>query len=114
MEEKRVNKEDLENFCKRVFIANKLSEEDSIYCAKVLVSADCRGIPSHGVARLRRYVNGLRDGLMKPGAEIKIIKETPVSIVINADGAMGAPVSVRTMERVIDKAKITGAAFGSV
>jgi L-2-hydroxycarboxylate dehydrogenase (NAD+) len=59
-------------------------------------------------------VNGLKDGLMKHDAEIKIIKETPMSIVINANGAMGAPVSVRTMERVIAKAKTIGAAFGSV
>jgi LDH2 family malate/lactate/ureidoglycolate dehydrogenase len=114
MKEIRVKKEILVDFCMNVFIKNQLTKDDALSCAKVLVSSDSRGIPSHGVARLGRYINGLKDGLMKPDAEIDILKETPVSIVVNANGAMGAPVSVSTMEKVIEKAKKTGVAFGSV
>ena len=39
---------------------------DALIAAAVLVAADARGIPSHGVARLGRYVRGLRSGLMLP------------------------------------------------
>jgi L-2-hydroxycarboxylate dehydrogenase (NAD+) len=71
-------------------------------------------IPSHGVGRLWRYVNGLKTGLMLPDAPIEVVVDAPSSVVIDACGAMGAPVSVRTMEKVIAKAQTNGSAFGCV
>ncbi len=104
----------LEQFCWRVFETLGLSREDAWLAAEVLVAADARGIPSHGVARLSRYVHGLSVGLMLPDAQPEVLHETPSSIVVHAHGAMGAPVSVRTMRSVIQKASIGGSAFGSV
>jgi len=109
-----VRREHLETFCQRVFQSLHLSERDARTAAAVLVAADARGIPSHGVARLWRYVNGLQTGAMLPHAPVETLVDTPSSIVIHAHGAMGAPVSVRVMERVIDKAGSNGAAFGCV
>ncbi len=110
----RIAREALEAFCQQVFQKLGLSEEDAGIAAAVLVAADARGIPSHGVARLQRYVNGLRAGLVLPDAPVEVIVDTPVSIVLDAHGAMGAPVSVRAMKGVIDKARSNGAAFGCV
>ena len=61
----RVDRDALEAFCKRVFEAHGLSEKDAGQAAKVLVAADARGIPSHGVARLQLCINGLESGLME-------------------------------------------------
>ena len=110
----RVERESLETFCQQVFQRLDLSEQDARMAAAVLVAADARGIPSHGVARLQRYVNGLQTGVMIPGAPVEVLVDTPSSVVIHAHGAMGAPVSVKTMESVINKAKTNGAAFGCV
>jgi L-2-hydroxycarboxylate dehydrogenase (NAD+) len=110
----RVERERLVYFCERVFQNLGLSREDARAAAAVLVAADARGIPSHGVARLRRYVNGLRDGAMIPNATSEIVADTPSSVVIDAHGAMGAPVSLRTMATVIAKARHVGAGFGCV
>ncbi len=110
----RINRKLLETFCKDVFKALNLSEEDADAAAVILVAADAIGISSHGVGRLWRYVNGLKTGLMLPDAKIEVLKETPSSIVINANGVMGAPVSVKTMEKVIEKAENNGSAFGCV
>ena len=110
----RIKREDLESFCRDVFAKLGLSGDDAAVAAEVLVAADLRGIPSHGVGRLWRYVNGLTTGLMVPDAVRETVRETPGSIVVHAHGAMGAPVSVRTMRTVIDKAKDNGAAFGAV
>ncbi|MFZ5916760.1 MAG: Ldh family oxidoreductase [Chloroflexota bacterium] len=110
----RVRIHDLEDFCRRVFQALRLSVADAAAAAAVLVAADVRGIPSHGVARLQRYVNGLETGLMLPDAPVEVLVDTPSSVVIHAHGAMGAPVSVRTMQQVIGKARTSGAAFGCV
>jgi L-2-hydroxycarboxylate dehydrogenase (NAD+) len=110
----RIRRESLEAFCQHVFQHLGLSGDDARTAAAVLVAADARGIPSHGVARLRRYENGLRTGLVLPDAEAEAVVDTPSSIVIDAHGAMGAPVSVQAMEIVIDKAKSNGCAFGCV
>jgi LDH2 family malate/lactate/ureidoglycolate dehydrogenase len=101
-------------FCRQVFQALRMSEEDSHTAALVLVAADALGIPSHGVARLQRYVNGLKTGLMIPDAAVETIMDTPVSLVLDAQGAMGAPVSVKVMNRIIAKARTNGAAFGCI
>jgi L-2-hydroxycarboxylate dehydrogenase (NAD+) len=114
VEQVRVKREHLEAFCQQVFQSLGLSEQDAQAAAAVLVAADARGIPSHGVARLWRYVNGLQAGVMVPHAPIEVLVDTPSSIVIHAHGAMGAPVSVKAMKRVIGKARANGAAFGCV
>ena len=110
----RIRREPLETFCQRVFQSLSLPEYDARTAAAVLVAADVRGIPSHGVARLPRYVNGLKTGSMLPGAPVEVLVDKPSSLVIHAHGAMGAPVSVRAMKSVIDKTKTNGAAFGCV
>jgi L-2-hydroxycarboxylate dehydrogenase (NAD+) len=110
----RVRREHLESFCARVFEQLGLPTADADVAASVLVAANARGIPSHGVARLGRYVNGLVGRVMIPDAEIEVLADTPTSIVLHAHGAMGAPVSARAMRAVIDKAESAGAAFGSV
>jgi len=113
-EDIRVDRQTLEQFCQFVFQALNMSEEDSKIAASVLVASNAFGIPSHGVGRLWRYVNGLKTGLMLPDASIDILVDTPSSVVIDAQGAMGAPVSARTMKQVIQKAKTNGTAFGCV
>ncbi len=110
----RVPRGSLERFCCQVFESLGLSSEDGAMAAEVLVSADARGIPSHGVARLGRYVHGLKVGLMRPEAMPEILHETATSLVVDAHGAMGAPVSVRTMRDVMAKARLAGTAFGCV
>jgi L-2-hydroxycarboxylate dehydrogenase (NAD+) len=110
----RVRREALQTFCAQVFAALSLDAEDAQVAADVLVVADVRGIPSHGVARLPRYVHGLEIGLMHADAVPELIRETPTSLLIDAHGAMGAPVSARTMRAVTAKAAETGAAFGCV
>jgi L-2-hydroxycarboxylate dehydrogenase (NAD+) len=110
----RIERQALVDFCATTFGQLGLSAADARVAADVLVAADARGIPSHGVARLQRYVNGLETGQMLPDAQEKVLADGPTSLVVHAQGGMGAPVSARTMARIIDKAADTGAAFGCV
>ena len=110
----RVKHEALLSFCRQVFEKLGLSDEDATIAADVLVASDVRGIESHGVGRLWRYRNGLKSGLMLPNAETEVVKDTPSSVILNANGGMGAPVSVKAMKTVIEKADANGSAFGCV
>lgn len=109
-----INREDLTVYIRNIFKAKGMSEVDALMTAKVLVAADARGIPSHGVGRLWRYLAGIDKGVMKLDAEPSVIKETPNSIVMDACGVMGPPVSYRTMEKTLDKAEEQGMAFSCV
>jgi len=110
----RVEHAELIRFCAQAFETLGLSREDAAVSADVLVAADLRGIESHGVGRLWRYRNGLKTRLMLPDAVHTVVRETPSSIVLNANGGMGAPAGVKTMSAVIEKAEANGAAFGCV
>jgi len=104
----------LKDFCVRVFQKMGVPEEDARITAEVLVTADLRGINSHGVARLRRYVNGLRDGMMIAQPDVQVLTETPVTALIDAGAGLGQPVSYRAMETAIQKARDYGAGFVTV
>lgn len=110
----RVWAEPLKDFCVRVFTTMGVPEEDAHITADVLVTADLRGIDSHGVARLRRYVDGLRSGMMVARPEVKVVTETPATALIDAGAGLGQPVSYRAMKKAIQKALDVGAGFVTV
>jgi L-2-hydroxycarboxylate dehydrogenase (NAD+) len=110
----RIEKKRLVDFCTEAFKACGVDQEDAVICSEVLVEADIRGIPSHGVARLKRYLSGLKEGLMLTGGSYRVMKESPVSILVDAEGGLGAPVSYKIMSQILDKAETSGMAFGLV
>lgn len=107
-------REALIDFCRDVFVHYGLARDDAALSGRVLVAADARGIPSHGVARLARYVAGLETGAIVADAVPEVLHETPLSLALDARGAMGAPVSERAMRAVLDKARTSGAGFATV
>ncbi|MEN6499948.1 MAG: Ldh family oxidoreductase [Rectinema sp.] len=110
----RIEREKLEQFCTAVFTKLGLPLDEAQDSAEILVAADARGIESHGVGRLWRYKNGLQRGIMAGGVQATVLRETPLSLVLDANGAMGLSLSKRTMARAIEKAEANGAAFSSV
>lgn len=113
-DEIRVHAQPLTDFCVRVFEKLDVPPEDARITAEVLVLADLRGIGSHGVARLRRYVDGLRTGIMLAHPQVKTITETPATALIDAGAGLGQPVSHRAMQKAIQKALDVGAGFVTV
>jgi len=110
----RIQAEPLKGFCVQVFQKMGVPEEDARITADVLVAADLRGIDSHGVARLRRYVNGLRDRVMVARPQVQVVTETPATALIDAGAGLGQPVAYRAMQKAIQKARDYGAGFVTV
>jgi len=88
--------------------------KDAEIAVDVLIVADQRGIDSHGLQRFKRYTDGLQAGVMKPITEVKILKETPNTLLISGGDGLGQVVSYRTMKLVIDKALKNNVAFAAV
>lgn len=97
--ELRFEATDLEAFARDVFVTCGLGREQAAQSADVMVAADVRGVPSHGIGRLWRYVNGLKSGLMLVDAQPEVVVDTPGSLVVDAHGGMGFPISVDKMLR---------------
>jgi LDH2 family malate/lactate/ureidoglycolate dehydrogenase len=110
----RVMAEPLKAYCTKVFQRLDVPAGDARMVADNLVSADERGISSHGVARLRRYVKGLQGGVMLARPEVRIVHETPATALIDGGDGLGQPVSRRAMELAIEKAGKVGAGFVTV
>jgi L-2-hydroxycarboxylate dehydrogenase (NAD+) len=109
-----VRAESLQDFCVRAFVKMGVSPEDAHITADVLVRANLRGIDSHGVARLARYVNGLRDGVMLARPEETIVAQTPTTVTLDAGAGLGQPVSYRAMHMSVQKAQEYGCGFATV
>lgn len=76
--------EDLKGYVTRFFTALNVPEIDALIAADVLVSADLRGINSHGVIRLHRYyVDRLRKGQIDPLSPIKTLNESPSTLSLD-------------------------------
>jgi len=110
----RIRPDELKEFCTRVFVALGVPDGDAEITADVLVAADLRGVDSHGVARLKRYVDGIRTGMMRVDAKPRVVHETPTTATIDADGGLGQPPSYRAMEMAIAKAEKLGVGFVAV
>lgn len=106
-----VHAEPLKDFCRKVLVKLGVTEEDARITADVLVMADLRAIFSHGVARLRRYVDGIKSGMMKVHPEVKIVRKTQTTATIDAGGGLGQPVSYQAMKLAIQKAREFGVGF---
>src|SRR5437773_7631961 len=102
-----VQEKPLRRFCEQVLAKLGVPAEDARVTTDVLVVADLRGIDSHGVARLGRYVSGLREGYMKPTDQSRVIKETKATALLDGGQSLGQVVGKRGMDLAIRKAKDT-------
>lgn len=90
------------------------SEKDAATASEVLLSADLRGVDSHGVARLSGYVRLWEKGRINSIPNIRIVHETSSTAVVDGDGGLGLVVAPYAMQVAIEKAKIAGTGWVSV
>ena len=78
--------------------------------AMLLVENDLRGVFSHGTTQIATYAMLMRDGKLNPKPDVRVIKETPVSLIVDGDGGLGYFPSYEGTQLVIAKAKQAGIA----
>ncbi|GAA4470392.1 Ldh family oxidoreductase [Nemorincola caseinilytica] len=104
----------LSAFTKAIFIAIGCDDASAALATEVLLSADLRGIDSHGVARLSGYVRLWEAGRINATPHIRIVHETPSTAVIDGDAGLGLVVAPYAMEVAIRKAQTAGTGWVSV
>lgn len=87
-----------------------LAEERADLLASLLVANDLRGVFSHGTLQVATYARLMRDGKLNARPDVRIVAETPVSLVVDGDGGLGYFPAYDGTLAVIEKAKAQGIA----
>jgi LDH2 family malate/lactate/ureidoglycolate dehydrogenase len=104
----------LSAFTTKVFLAIGCNQEDADLASAVLLSADLRGVDSHGIARLSGYVRLWEAGRVNAKAKIRVIHEMASTATVDGDSGLGLVVAPRAMLIAIEKAKTFGTGWVSV
>lgn len=110
----RVDHNSLRGFVADVFSALDVPTESALIVADALVMADLMGVESHGVQRLSRYTGGILMGSVNTRANVKIVRQTASTALIDGESGLGQVTAYKAMEIAIKKAEEAGASIVGV
>ena len=73
--------------------------------AHSLVEANLTGHDSHGVIRVPAYIRSVQDGRVHPGAEIRVVRESATTALLDCGYGFGQVAATQGMELAISKAR---------
>ncbi len=111
MAHERYSHIDLLKFAIECFTKAGVPRDDARLIADHLVSASLRGVDSHGVLRIPDYIDGIEKGYVKVNPRPRILKETPISALMDGDRGFGIPIAMKAVELAITKAHSSGMAI---
>lgn len=82
--------------------------------ADLLVEAELRGHPSHGLLRLPRLLERMRNGLIDPVASGDHSWHTQSMLRVDGGHGFGPVVAMSALAALVDRAKQTGVAIGAI
>lgn len=98
-----------EAFVVSVFEDLGVPSEDARICADVLVSADKRGIDSHGIGRLKLvYYDRIVKGVQSSVTHLEVVTDQKATAVVDGHNGMGMVIAKRCMGMAIQKAREHG------
>ncbi len=97
-----------------IFTAWGMSEAHARTTAERMGAADIRGIDSHGATMMQLYSEQFAAGLINVRPEIRVLRQSPVTALLDADHALGHVPATQAMELAIAKCKKSGLAAVAV
>ncbi|MBI2525649.1 MAG: Ldh family oxidoreductase [Candidatus Rokubacteria bacterium] len=103
-----VRPEALQGFIVAVLEALRMPRRNAELTAALMVKTDLRGVDSHGIGMLPRYVEWTRAGYIHPWAEPIVVRDDLATALLDGQKGLGHPVSVMGMELALAKAGTYG------
>ena len=94
--------------------ASGVKKTDAAILADALVDADVHGTSTHGVSRLNIYIRRIQKGLINPKAKLVIERRLGGTLAVDANNGLGQVQAVKTLEKLIPKAKRNGVAAATL
>ncbi len=98
------------DFVSRIFQGAGAPEPAARMVAGSLVESDLVGHSSHGVVRVRQYLDGIAAGDIRPAAEPIVVQETPSVAIVDGQRGFGQVAARFAMELAIAKGRTQGLA----
>jgi hydroxycarboxylate dehydrogenase B len=105
----RLDPDQLKNFAESLLSTGGMPPDDAKLVAKLLVKADLRGYPGHGVTRVAPYLRWIKDGTINLRERPHIVRDGKISAVIEGNHYIGQAAACMAIELAIKKAKEHGA-----
>jgi L-2-hydroxycarboxylate dehydrogenase (NAD+) len=109
---KRVDRSALWELCTAIQKGCGVPADDAGAVSDCLVEANLMGLDTHGVIRLKFYMDRVKAGGNNPRPQIRVLRENACTALLDADNALGPVGGKRAMALAMDKA--AGAGVGVV
>lgn len=110
----KISVDDYKKFVTNKFLDHGVTEEHAAIVTEILLYADSRGIPSHGVLRLPHYIERLKHQSIKSNPSLQYNRINDVITQLNGDDGLGHVVAKYAMEEAISIAHKKGIGVVSV
>jgi L-2-hydroxycarboxylate dehydrogenase (NAD+) len=104
----------LKEFMHKALVASGVPSDDADIVVGVLIQSDLRGIESHGIGRLKMYLDFIKAHVQNPVTHFEILTESPGTALVDGHYGMGHVISFKSMKLAIEKAKHVGIASVAV
>ena len=109
-----VQPDPLTNAVTNVFTAAGCDQTEAHGIAANLVDSNLVGHDSHGVIRVKQYINALNDGKVQKGRDINVTFESDSVAVIDGQMGFGQTIGRQSMDLLAGKAKKSGLAMACI
>jgi uncharacterized oxidoreductase len=106
--------ESLADFAIALLAAGGVRRDEAELIGRSLVDANLRGHDSHGVVRIAQYLDQLDKGEVVTGAAWTVMRESASLLAADGNWGFGRVQAGRLTERLIEKAKASGVAVGTL
>ncbi len=103
--------EELRDFVSLAAQTVGLPRERADLLGRLLAGNDLRGVFSHGTRQIAAYARLMRQQSLNPDPQVRVVHETPQTLVMDGDGGLGYFPAYDGTERLIEKAEATGMAI---
>ena len=111
---KKIMPQQLAAWCQKAMEKSGLNESDAVIAADVFVSADTRGVFSHGSRQIFPLMKNVKNGRIDPQAvPAPLVNQLSVAL-LDGRNAMPTTIAVEAMMLAIEKARKTGMGYVSV
>lgn len=110
---KVVRADELKALLVKIYESLGVSRDHAEVVADSLVNSNLRCVDSHGVSRGLDFINGIKVGEINPRPNIKVLRESESSVLVDGDRGIGIPVAYEVTLKVIEKAKKSGVGVGA-
>ena len=98
----------------RALEADGMSSSHAAETADVLLDAELRGYDDHGVWFMGEVHKWLKSGALNPAPNIRVVRETESSLLLDGDGGCGVAASFQAMRWCVERAAERGIATAGI